>query len=136
MAAQAAGRRASGGSPGEGGSPAGRRGGGGFKRSRQPDVEVVEEDEDGNRVVQWKKKESHSVIEQRRRARINEKMDELREILYTDLAEKVPEKAKILSDAVDYIRILAQQVGEAKAGVAHLTHVHTHLKAENERVRK
>ena len=64
--------------------------------------------------TQQRRKESHNATEQKRRQRINDKMAELKDILPANkdaVAEKqAPDKATILSDAIEFIRKLHEEV--------------------------
>mmetsp|Transcript_35043 Transcript_35043/g.68684 ORF Transcript_35043/g.68684 Transcript_35043/m.68684 type:complete len:234 (+) Transcript_35043:240-941(+) len=88
-----------------------------------------------------RRKESHNLTEQKRRQRINDKMAELKDILPSAKADhtsdkQAPDKATILSDAIDFIRKLHDDVREAKARKSELEKLNALLKEENQQLKK
>lgn len=91
-------------------------------------------------VMQQRRKESHNATEQKRRQRINDKMAELKDILPADkdsMGDKsAPDKATILSDAIDFIRKLHTELREVVEKRAELERVNLQLCEENQRLKK
>jgi len=80
------------------------------------------------------RRESHKLIEQKRRQKINEKINELRELLnYPDGSQN---KAVVLQSAVDNIRYLKLVCNKLAQHHRQLQEENVHLVNENERFRK
>ncbi|PRP75940.1 hypothetical protein PROFUN_01656 [Planoprotostelium fungivorum] len=79
------------------------------------------------------RRESHKIIEQRRRQKINEKINELREIL--NYPEGVQNKAVVLQAAVEHIKNLKTIVGKLSEHQRQAQEDYIHLLHENERLK-
>jgi len=80
------------------------------------------------------RKESHKLIEQKRRQRINEKIGELRELLnYPDGSQN---KSVVLQAAVENIRYLKMACSRMLQHYRQMAEEHSQLVNENERLRK
>uniref|UniRef100_A0A6U4TF02 BHLH domain-containing protein n=1 Tax=Hemiselmis andersenii TaxID=464988 RepID=A0A6U4TF02_HEMAN len=88
-----------------------------------------------------RRKESHNLTEQKRRQRINDKIAELKHILPTVGGEstsdkQAPDKATILSDAIEFIRKLHSDVKEVTARKSELERLNAMLVEENKQLKK
>jgi len=80
------------------------------------------------------RRESHKIIEQKRRQKINDKINELRELLnYPDGSQN---KAVVLQAAVDNIKNLKTVCSKLISSHRQLQEEYLHVIAENERLRK
>jgi len=80
------------------------------------------------------RKESHKLIEQKRRQRINEKINELRELLnYPDGSQN---KSVVLQAAVENIRYLKMACSRMLQHYRQMAEEHSQLVNENDRMRK
>jgi len=80
------------------------------------------------------RRESHKIIEQKRRQKINDKINELRELLnYPDGSQN---KAVVLQAAVDNIKNLKLVCSKLLSSHRQLQEDYLHVLAENERIRK
>lgn len=88
----------------------------------------------GNSEISDARRESHKIIEQKRRQKINEKINELREILnYPDGSQN---KAVVLQAAVESIKNLKVVCSKLLAHHRQLQEEYMHLLGENDRLRK
>jgi len=84
-------------------------------------------------VANEARRESHKIIEQRRRQKINEKINELRELL--NYPEGVQNKAVVLQAAVEYIKNLKTVIGKMGDHNRQAQEDYIHLLHENERLK-
>jgi hypothetical protein len=80
------------------------------------------------------RKESHKIIEQRRRQKINDKINELREVM--NMPEGTQNKAIVLQGAVDSIKNLKVACGKLYQYYRQLQEEFVQVLQENDRLRK
>jgi DNA polymerase sigma len=88
-----------------------------------------------------RRKQSHNLTEQKRRQRINDKLAELKDILPPMKGEstsdqQAPDKATILSQAIEFIRKLHCDIREAAERRTELERLNAMLQEENQQLKK
>jgi len=103
-------------------------------KSKNPSKKRKSKGKTNNLELSDARRESHKIIEQKRRQKINEKINELRELLnYPDGSQN---KAVVLQAAVENIKNLKVVCSKLLAHHKQLQEEYMHLLGENDRLRK